>query len=81
MSMAIGQSASETNALAAGQADVAGLVEMQRTLSCGLSMGCLLCLKGSDKTSGGERLRLGDVFIRRSIRFSSLAPHFTLEIL
>ena len=75
MLMAVCECASEADALPAGEADMRGLIEVQRALAGGMPDGLLLGLAGRGQTGRGKPLRLGGRLLRRTVRLSGLVPH------
>jgi hypothetical protein len=56
--LAVGEGTAQTDALAAGEADVGGLVEVQRALARRMAHSGLFALAGCEQAGGGEALRL-----------------------
>ena len=82
MSLAVCQGTTQTDTLAAGEADVAGFVEVERTLPGAMSLSWFLWFAGSDEEGGGEGLVLGILLVWGSIGLPRFGPHDgTLEIL
>ena len=75
MGVAVGEGTPETDALAAGEADMGRLVEVQGTLAHTLPMGGLFTLERSDGGGRRERLWLSRVFIGGSVGFPGFGPH------
>lgn len=75
MLLAVGESAAQTYALAAAEADMRRLVEMQGALPGVEANGGFLGLAGGEQAGGRESLRLAAGFLGRAVGFAGFVPH------